>query len=152
MQPDQYQRQQTPSRAPAAGECRFCGSAPARKVAIQSLTGLILAFEVVAYKGWYCLDCGLAVYRDETANTLKRGWWSVTGLVIVPIFLLMNLVRWVRLVRLAPPRPTPGVVGPNPRPATPGRPVFRRPAAIMLVFALPFTLAILLIVTLALTS
>jgi hypothetical protein len=152
MQPDQHARQQIQGRPPAAGECRFCGSTPAKKLAIQSLVGLIIAFEVTTYKGWYCRDCGLAVYRDQTVTTLKGGWWSVTGLVIAPIFLLMNLIRWVRLVRLEPPRPTPGVVGPNSRPASPGRPVFRRPVALMLVFALPFTLAIVLIMTLAITS
>jgi hypothetical protein len=49
----------------------------------------------------------------------------------------------------APPQPTPGVAAPNPRPAHPGRPLFTRPVALLLLFALPFAVAVLMIIALA---
>jgi len=150
MQPNPYQQEPIQARPPGAGECRFCGSTPAKKVAIQSMAGVIFAYELTTYKGWICRDCGMSLYRDQTANTLKSGWWSLTSLFVVPIFLLVNLIRWIRLRGLAAPRPTAGVVAPNPRPANPGRPLFKRPVAFLLLFALPFALAVLMIVALAL--
>lgn len=149
MQPDPYQQQPIQRRPPGAGECRFCGSTPAKKVAIQSIAGVIFAFQITTHKGWICRDCGMSLYRDQIANTLKSGWWSLTSLFVVPIFLLVNLIQWIRLTRLAAPQPTSGVAAPNPRPANPGRPLFKRPVALMLLFALPFALAVLMIIALA---
>ena len=143
--PHHHQQQPIQGRPPGAGECRFCGSTPAKKVAIQSMDGVIFAYQITTYKGWTCRDCGMSLYRDQTASTLKSGWWSLTSLFVVPIFLLVNLIRWIRLTRLAAPQPTPGVVAPNPRPANPGRPLFRRPVAFLLIPALPFALAVLMI-------
>ena len=150
MRPNPDQQQPIQRRPPGAGECRFCGSTPAKKVAIQSMAGLILAYEITTHKGWICRDCGMSLYRDQTASTLKSGWWSLTSLFVIPIFLLVNLIRWIRLTRLTAPQPTPGVAAPNPRPANPGRPLFRRPVALLLLFALPFALAVLMIIALAL--
>jgi hypothetical protein len=110
---------------------------PAVKTALPALTGLVIAYQVNTYRGWLCRNCGLAIYRKQTVRTLVRGWWSLTGLAVVPMFLLIYLIQWVRLTRLPAPRPSPGVRGPNPGPADPGRPVFRRPVALMLLLALP---------------
>jgi hypothetical protein len=148
MQPNPYQ-QRIQARPPGAGECRFCGSTPAKKVAIQSMAGLILAYQITTYKGWICRDCGMSLHRDQTASTLKSGWWSLTSLFVVPIFLLVNLIQWIRLTRLAPPQPTPGVAAPNPRPANPGRPLFKRPVALMYLFVLPFAFVVVMIIALA---
>jgi hypothetical protein len=152
LQPIPFQQYPSQGRPPADGECRFCGSTPATRVAIQSVVGLILAYQVTTHRGWVCRDCGLALFRDETARTLKFGWWSLTSLAVVPIFLLINLIRWGKLARLAPPRPSLGVLAPNPRPAVPGPPMFRRPVALMLVLALPFVFVIFLCVGVSLTS
>jgi hypothetical protein len=148
MQPKPNQ-QPIQARPPGAGECRFCGSTPAKKMTIQSMAGLIFAFEITRYRGWICRDCGMSFYRDQTASTLKSGWWSLTSLVAVPIFLLIGLFQWFRLTRLAAPRPTLGVAAPNPRPANPGRPLFKRPVALLLIFTLPFALVVVLVVALA---
>ena len=150
MHPNPHQQQPIQGRPPGAGECRFCGSTPAKKVAIQSMDGAILAYVITTHKGWICRDCGMSLYRGQTASTLKSGWWSLTSLFVVPIFLLVNLIRWLRLSRLAAPQPTRGVAAPNPRPAHPGRPLFKRPVAWLLLPALPFALAVLLIIAAAL--
>jgi hypothetical protein len=149
MQPSSHQQHPIQGRPPGAGECRFCGSGPAKKMTIQSMAGVIFAYQITRYKGWICRDCGMSLYRDQTASTLKSGWWSLTSLFVVPIFLLVNLIQWVRLTRLAAPQPTSGVTAPNPRPADPGRPLFRRPVALLLLFTLPFILVVLMIVALA---
>lgn len=112
--------------------CQLCGSTPATKITIGALTGMVIAYQVRTFRGWFCRNCGLAVYRQQTATTLKTGWWSITGPAVVPLFLLFNLVWWAKITRLGPPVPAP-----NARPADPGKPLFRRPVALMLLMAVP---------------
>jgi hypothetical protein len=137
-----YQPQPGYGRSPLAGECQLCGSAPAIKTNLPSLTGLVVAYQFSWFKGWFCRDCGIAIHREQTAKTLVRGWWSLTGPLAVPVLLLANLFRWFKLSRMAAPRPSPGVAAPNPRPLPPGRPLFQRPVMLMLVMALPAVLVL----------
>lgn len=139
VQPQPYEYEQQPGygRPPAAGECQLCGSVPAIKTNLPSVTGLVIAYQFNWFKGWFCRDCGVAIYREQTAKTLVRGWWSLTGLIAVPVILLVNLFRWVKLSRMAAPRPSPGVVAPNARPLPPGRPLLQRPVMLMLLLAVP---------------
>jgi hypothetical protein len=140
VQPPQFQPHAVHGRPPGAGECQLCASAPAAKITIGALTGLVLAYEVRTFRGWFCRSCGLAVYRQQTARTLKTGWWSLTGLGVVPFFLAFNLIWWAKITRLAPPRPSAGVAAPHARPVDPGKPLYRRPVTLMLLLAAPAVL------------
>lgn len=137
MQPPSSQSRIIHGRPPGAGECQLCGSTPAAKITIGALTGMVIAYQVRTFRGWFCRNCGLAVYRQQTATTLKTGWWSLTGPAVVPLFLLFNLIWWAKVTRLATPRSSPNINAPNARPADPGRPLFRRPVALMLLMAVP---------------
>jgi len=124
-------------RPPGPGECEYCGSAPAIKVAPQSLLGLVLFYRITTYKAHYCRDCGRAMIRELNAKTLVGGWWSIGGPILVAIGLLFNGIRLLRLRGLAAPVPQPGVVGRSPAPMVVGPPLWRRPLpAIMTVVML----------------
>ncbi|MFD3507994.1 hypothetical protein [Nocardia sp. NPDC058666] len=70
--------------------------------------------------GPFCRDCGLATYRELTADSLWRGWWGKFSLLVNPVIMLANLYHRIRLGALAPPE-----VHPWP-PMSPGKPLYRR--------------------------
>jgi hypothetical protein len=124
-------------RPPGDGECQFCGAQPAARVGFMSLISAAIFYSVAGNRGWLCRTCGLAVYRRHTNRTLAGGWWGVTATAI-PIFLVANRIRLGRVLRLAPPQPTPGVAAFSPVPLDPGKPVLRRPGAIVAIVVLVF--------------
>jgi hypothetical protein len=81
-------------------QCQRCGRAPAAKVAFQSIKGLILMHQITTVRGVFCRDCGLAVKQQMNGKTLKFGWFSLGGLVGIPIFLLSNQIRAGKLTKL----------------------------------------------------
>ncbi|MGC4857278.1 hypothetical protein ACLQ24_28905 [Micromonospora sp. DT4] len=117
-------------RPPADGECQFCGSHPAAHVSFQSMTSIVILYVVSAQRGWMCRTCGLSLYRHYTNKTLLAGWWGI-GVIGIPIFLGVDRFRLRRILRLSPPQPTPGVAAHLPAPLDPGKPVIRRPGAIV---------------------
>ncbi|UWP87229.1 hypothetical protein [Dactylosporangium fulvum] len=91
----------------------------------------ILIFYVMSFnRGWMCRSCGLATFRRRANRTLLGGWWGVAALGI-PVVLLIDRIRLRKVLRLAPPQPTPGVAAELPAPLDPGQPVLLRPGAIV---------------------
>jgi hypothetical protein len=74
------------------------------------------------------------MFRHHANRTLLGGWWG--GVLAIPIFLLVNRIRLRRVLRLAPPQPTPGVAAHSPAPLDPGKPVIARPGGIMAIVVL----------------
>ncbi|WP_433533775.1 hypothetical protein ACQPZK_16355 [Micromonospora sp. CA-249363] len=128
-------------RPPADGECQFCGSHPAARVSFQSMTSIVILYVVSAQRGWMCRACGLSLYRHHTNKTLLAGWWGI-GIIGIPIFLGVDRFRLRRILRLAPPQPTPGVAAHLPAPLDPGKPVIQRPGAIVSLILLTLFLLI----------
>jgi hypothetical protein len=113
------------ARPPGDGECRFCGSTPAAHTTFQSFLTVIIYYQTGTLRGWMCRSCGLALFRRQMNRTLVGGWWG-PGLIAIPIIMLANRLRLRRILKLAPPRPTPGVAAPVPAPMDPGKPVLAR--------------------------
>lgn len=88
----------------------------------------------------FCRSCGLATYREMSAQTLWQGWWSPLSVAITPVTLLMNLGPRSRFRKLAAPV---GGFGPS---LDPGRSLLRRPVALL--FLVPMALVVLAIPTL----
>jgi hypothetical protein len=111
--------------APVPGQlqCRFCGSVPAVKVTFGGHQGMLLLMRVLSQPGPFCRDCGLATFRQMTANTLVQGWWGWISLVATPVTVLWNLMASLKLRGLAAPVPT----HPQARPMDPGAPLLQRP-------------------------
>ncbi|MFD3544534.1 hypothetical protein ACFWUW_02760 [Streptomyces sp. NPDC058655] len=138
-------------RAPAAGGaeqgaygCRVCGSLPVADTTVYGHQGVVVVMRFLSRKGPFCRDCGLATVREMSARTLWQGWWGPLSLFVTPVTLLTNLAPWGRLRRLGPP--TGGVLAP----LDPGRPLWRRPAAVAVL--VPLLLAALAVPVLVLTA
>ncbi|MFD7731082.1 hypothetical protein ACFV6F_11950 [Kitasatospora phosalacinea] len=107
---------------PTRPHCRFCGSVPAVDVTVRGHQGFLVMMKFLRLPGPFCRDCGTATVRRMTANSLWQGWWGMASALINPFTMLMNLVTWFKLRRLAPPAP--GAPG-TPMPV--GRPLYLRP-------------------------
>jgi len=106
--------------------CGVCGMRPARRAVLFAITGMLVGFRVARYSGLWCRACGIARFREATAHTLTLGWWSLTGLVIAPVFAVVNAVQRPFLGRLADPRRDHHARSGGPSPSAPVRPVLGR--------------------------
>lgn len=127
--------------------CRVCGAQPAAQATVRGHQGMLVLMRFLRQEGPFCRDCGLATYRKMSADTLWQGWWGPLSVFITPVTLLMNLGARSRFLRLAPPA---GAILPS---LSPGRPLWRRPPALVfLTAAVLIALAPPLLVLLGLTA
>jgi hypothetical protein len=83
--------------------CQQCGATPAKKVVFQSIAGMVIMHQIRTVKGNFCRDCGLRIKDEMNAYTLKRGWFSIGGIIGIPMFLGINAIRAGRLNKLPAP-------------------------------------------------
>ncbi|WP_327068893.1 hypothetical protein OG500_24090 [Kitasatospora sp. NBC_01250] len=112
---------------PGVLTCRFCGGFPAVQTTVRGHQGMIIIMRFLRQPGPFCRTCGTAMVRHMSARTLVQGWWGYLSSVMTPITLLRNLVAHNKIKRLPPAAP--GPLGPQ---LDPGKPLLRRPAALML--------------------
>lgn len=115
--------------APGPGQalaCQLCGSSPAANMTIHEHNGRILWMVHKTYKGPFCRDCGMAMFREHQNGTLFQGWFGMFSFFITPITLLLNLVAWERLRALGPPQRDSQVKSRIPAPLNPGKPLLSR--------------------------
>ncbi len=98
-------------------------------------------------EGPFCRDCGLATFRQMTADSLIQGWWGYASSVINTFTVLINLVRRGKVADLEAPRP-PMDGRPYRRPLDPGPALFARPTAIIGA-ALPLVGVLLIVLLIA---
>jgi hypothetical protein len=129
----------TAPSAPATAErCRYCGSTPTLSGTVYAVIGLAIIHRTRTTKSPFCRGCGIAAVRDRSAQTLVRGWWGITGVIVTPFVLLINLIVRLRLFGID--APTGAYRGHSPEPQ--GRPLFLRwqiigllvPVAVVLLF------------------
>lgn len=125
-------------RDPTEHECQLCGSTPAVPARFRSETGKIIWRTRRWLDGWFCRDCGLAVFREMTNRTLITGWWGVLSFFVNWLTLARNVFARAKVARLSPPQSRdPLVVTPLSGPLSPGASLFARPgvyvAAVVLV-------------------
>ncbi|GAA3094077.1 hypothetical protein GCM10010530_19070 [Kribbella aluminosa] len=118
--------------------CRFCGGYPAVEATVRGHQGMVILMRFLKLRGPFCRTCGIASVRDMTSKSLWQGWWGIGSSIINPITMLMNIGPMQKFKGLPEPTPGPG------RPMDPGKPLFQRPAILMLL--LPFVVIALLIV------
>jgi hypothetical protein len=112
--------------------CQVCQGPNARRVKFLRITGLVLLFRWRSTEVVACQDCGLAVGREQQSKTLLWGWFGVFAFVLNLYAVLRNTVSLARVHRL----PASGT-GRLP-PLYPGRPVFLRAGAVMVVALVGF--------------
>jgi hypothetical protein len=107
---------------------------------------MIIVMQFRSLEGPFCRDCGRGAFRQLTSDTMWQGWWGLASFFITPIILLLNAVRIGRVSGLDAPRPNPWA--PSRPPMDPGKPLMRRPGALVgLIPLLVFVLAALAILT-----
>ncbi|MGI5241250.1 hypothetical protein [Dactylosporangium sp. CA-139066] len=104
--------------------CRICHRAPAANVRFHGHQGMVVLMRFSRVDGPFCRDCGLAAYRDMSAQTLVRGWWGIFSVFAAAGVLVLNAARRGQVARLAEPER-----GRNERTLDPGKPLLDRPAA-----------------------
>ncbi len=77
--------------------CQVCGAAPALHVKFLKHQGMVVMWRQVTYRGTYCRDCGLAVFRQITNQTLLIGWWGTASFFLNLYAIIVNLLSWQRL-------------------------------------------------------
>jgi hypothetical protein len=85
-----------------------------------SFVGLAIAHIQRQSRGVFCHQCGTALGRDHTARNLTFGWWSIYGILLTLIALLINITGRVKARTLAQPH---GHLAP---PLATGRPALLR--------------------------
>ncbi|MFI1914238.1 hypothetical protein [Nocardia sp. NPDC020380] len=101
--------------------CRYCGATPAVDVDFRAHRGLIFMMQFRKLPGPFCRECGLAVFRKMTGDSLVQGWWGLMSMVINPFTILMNVGARYQVAKLPPPVP-----GAPRQPMSPGRPLLQR--------------------------
>ncbi|MEV6773693.1 hypothetical protein AB0N05_34170 [Nocardia sp. NPDC051030] len=102
--------------------CRYCGSTPAVAVDFRAHRGLILLMQFRTMRGPVCRDCGLALFRKMTGDSLVQGWWGpLSAMVFNPFTIFLNLTLRPKVAKLPPPIP-----GAPSLPMDPGKPLTRR--------------------------
>ena len=76
--------------------CQLCGSlAPTKNVEFYQNIGMIFGRRYSSVNGRLCKKCINREFKSRTLVTLFFGWWSGLSLIIAPIFLLYNVVRFI---------------------------------------------------------
>ncbi|RSS51123.1 hypothetical protein EF912_21015 [Streptomyces sp. WAC07061] len=110
----------------AGDGCRVCGCRPAAPATVRGHQGLLVVMRFLSLPGPFCRDCGTATYRRMSSDTLWQGWWGPLSVFITPFTLLLNLGPRAAFRRLAEP------AGGFRPPLDPGKPLWRRPPALLL--------------------
>ncbi len=84
--------------------CQHCGRLPTAKVALQGVEGMILMHRITRVRGYYCRECGLQAKDQLNALSLKRGWFSIGGILGIGMLRFTNSIHGKRLLKLDAPR------------------------------------------------
>jgi DnaJ domain len=77
-------------RLPGINECDLCGSSPALRISLSSVTGLLIRWKAETHTPKVCRQCATAVYNETQARVLIRGWWSWAGFIVSLVALAQN--------------------------------------------------------------
>ena len=73
--------------------CAVCGSQPAAVLVQVAFTGMLVVSRRIWFKDACCESCAVTVHDGMQKHLLTRGWWSVLGVIAVPMELVANRSR-----------------------------------------------------------
>ena len=115
-------------RLPLPGECDLCGSAPAHRLVLRRVTGLVLFWRSHRFEAEVCRTCATAVFREAQAHNMTAGWWGLIAPLANLYAILSNLSQHSNVQDWKPPQARdPLIVTPLPGPVLSARPVAARP-------------------------
>ena len=86
--------------------CQNCGiEAPTRHVAFYRNIGLLIMRMQASCQGDLCKRCIHRRFWSFTLVNLTLGWWGVISLIVTPVFVLNNLVRYIGCLGMPAPGP-----------------------------------------------
>lgn len=94
---------QTPSTKATLMICQCCGiEAPTKKTAFyQNIGALVMRFSK-SIEGNLCKSCIHKNFWSMSGTTLVLGWWGMISLILTPLFLLNNIVRYLIALPMDP--------------------------------------------------
>ncbi len=85
--------------------CWGCGRIPTHYVEFVAAVGRIIYSVEERYEGWYCKECGLALYAGVMKRHMANTWWSARTLLFgTTVGTGRNLAERNKLLALEPPR------------------------------------------------
>jgi hypothetical protein len=89
--------------------CWCCGRGPTKWVNFVAAIGRVVFVVEERYEGWFCRDCGLALFDKVMKRHIANTWWSPTSLLFgSTLGTGANLVERSKILKLAPPQPLQG--------------------------------------------
>lgn len=86
--------------------CQGCGiEAPTRAVDFRQNIGMLVMRTHKRIKGKLCKKCVNKHFWQMTATTLFLGPWGYISIVVTPIFIINNLVRYLSVIGMPPVPP-----------------------------------------------
>jgi ribosomal protein S27E len=127
--------------------CDICGWGPAQSVKYNSVAGNILWWRWFTFDAVLCRACSRAMFHENQASTMARGWWGILAPVATLIALIGNTYRYSATQSLQKPEgKSPQKYALIPYPIMFVKPAWQRPAAVI---GTLIALSILIIVGLA---
>jgi hypothetical protein len=76
--------------------CQLCGGeGPTRYVAFHQNIGAVVRRFQKSTKGDLCKRCIHRTFWKYSAVNLFLGWWGLISVIVTPVFLINNIVRYV---------------------------------------------------------
>ncbi len=86
--------------------CMVCGAQPTVKAAFVKMQGMLILRRTWWANGYFCRDCGLRTYQEYQSFLKAKGWWSISGVIGTPIFIMKNNASAKKVSELQPPMRT----------------------------------------------
>jgi hypothetical protein len=84
--------------------CQHCGiKAPTKYVDFRQNIGMLFARRSMSCQRYLCRPCIGRYFWAYTMTTLVFGWWGLISFCVTPMFLLNNILYYVRALRLPSP-------------------------------------------------
>jgi len=94
--------------------CQSCGlPAPTRAVHFYQNIGLLIMRRYSEVKGDLCKSCIDRHFWNMTGKTMLFGWWGLISLIVAPLMILNNTLRWLGSLGMQRP-PIQTSKGPSP--------------------------------------
>lgn len=86
--------------------CTSCSrEAPTSPVEFKQTIGMLVARQSAAAYGCMCKDCISHHFKSMTGKTLLFGWFSITSLLLTPVYVVSNLSNYLGARKIAPVPP-----------------------------------------------
>src|SRR6266498_5194516 len=83
--------------------CQACGvEAPTQYVEFHYNIGMLIVRTQKSLKGTLCKTCITKNFREFTLINLLAGWWGVISFFVTPVFLVHNIIQYIKVRPLAP--------------------------------------------------